>query len=64
MGLIRIYHANLPVSLWVDAFFIATYLINGLPSTVENMRSPFYMLFKQHPEYNDLRDFGSVFSIP
>lgn len=58
MGLTMLFNAKLPLSLWVDAFLTAVYLINRLPSTVLKMESPFFMLFKQYPEYRSLRIFG------
>ena len=58
MGLTMLFNAKLPLSLWVDAFLTAVYLINRLPSTVLKMESPFFMLFEQYPEYRSLRIFG------
>ena len=58
MGLTMFFNAKLPLSLWVDAFLTVVYLINRLPSKVLKMESPFFMLFKQYPEYRSLRIFG------
>ena len=58
MGLTMFFNAKLPFSLWVDAFLTVVYLINRLPSKVLKMESPFFMLFKQYPEYRSLRIFG------
>ena len=55
MGLTIFFHAKLPLSLWVDAFLTATYLINWLPSTVLKMESPLFMFFKQYLAYRSLR---------
>ena len=49
MGLTMLFHAKLPLSLWVGAFLTNVYLINRLPSMVLKMESPFFMLFKQYP---------------
>ena len=58
MSLTMLFNAKLPLSLWVDAFHTIVYLINQLPSMVLKMESPFFMLFKQYPEYKSLRIFG------
>ena len=58
MGLTMLFHAKLPLGLWVDAFLTIMYLINRLPSTVLKMESPFFMLFKQYAEYRSLWIFG------
>ena len=53
-----IFHAKLPLGLWVDAFLIVLCLINRLPSTVLKMECPLFMLSKQYLEYKSLRIFG------
>lgn len=40
-----LFHAQAPASLWVDAFAIAVFVINCLPSSVLHDKSPFEFLF-------------------
>ena len=57
-GLALLCHDQIPLQYWEDAFQIACYLINRLPtSTIQNL-SPYEKLFTQAPNYNFLRVFG------
>lgn len=38
-------HANLPIHFWVEAFSIAMYLINILPTSVLQWDTPYHKLF-------------------
>lgn len=58
MGLTKIFHANMPLSLWVDVFLTTVYLINRLPSSILNNESPYYKLYNRHPDYRGLRVLG------
>lgn len=50
--------ANLPLKFWWNAFHTATYLINRLPTTFLNNKTPFELLFHKKPDYSHLRIFG------
>ena len=52
------FQAQLPLTLWVEAFIIATYLINIMPLSTINMKSPFEKLFNKVLDYDKLRTFG------
>jgi hypothetical protein len=48
----------MPLKFWDEAFSIAAFLINRLPSHVLNFSSPFEKLFSTTPDYNWLKVFG------
>ena len=52
------FQAQLLLTLWVEAFITATYLINIMPLSTLNMKSPFEKLFNKVPDYDKLRTFG------
>lgn len=53
-----LFHAKLPLFIWVEAFLNAVYLINRLLSSVFKMQTPFFKLFGKHPDYHSLKVFG------
>lgn len=57
-GLTILFHASLPLFLWVDAFMTAVYLINRLPTASLDNDIPFYQLYGQHANYDTLKVFG------
>jgi hypothetical protein len=52
--------ASVPSQFWVEALSTVVFLINRLPSTVIDFDSPFFRLFKTHPDYSYLHTFGCV----
>jgi hypothetical protein len=56
-GLTMLFHAQLPKNLWIEAFIMAVYLINRLPSSKLAMDTPFFKLHGVHPDYNSLKVF-------
>ncbi|KAL3819930.1 hypothetical protein ACJIZ3_005835 [Penstemon smallii] len=58
VGLSMLAHSNLPMIYWDDAFQTATYVINRLPTTVLNQKSPFEKLYNRIPDYSFMRVFG------
>ena len=57
-GLSLLSHAHMPFRFWDDAFQIACYLINRLPTPVIQNKSPFEKLFHFVPNYLFLKTFG------
>ena len=57
-GLALLYHANLPLRFWDDAFQTACYLINRLPTPTLHNITPFEKLFASSPDYSFLKIFG------
>lgn len=53
-----LYHAPMPLEFWYDAFSMAVFLINGLPSSSINFMTPFQTLFGYAPDLKRLRVFG------
>ena len=57
-GLTILFHANLPLHLWVESFSTTVYLINRLPSPGLNNVTPYYHIHNRNPDYGGLRVFG------
>ena len=57
-GLALLYHANIPLHFWDDAFQTACYLINRLPTLTLKNKSLFETLFASSLEYSLLKNFG------
>ena len=51
-------HAHIPFSFWTYVVHIASYLINRMPSTVLDNKSPFEVLFEDVSVISHLRIFG------
>lgn len=58
MGLTLLAQAQIPIDFWLEAFQIATYLINRLPTHVLDNQSPFQILLNKKLEYHMLHPFG------
>ncbi|KAI0494727.1 hypothetical protein KFK09_024870 [Dendrobium nobile] len=50
--------ASLPLNYWPDAMVTSVHLINKLPNSAINHKSPHEMLFHTRPDYTMLRTFG------
>lgn len=59
-GLTLLHRASLPLSLWSYAFNAAVYLINRLPTSILDSKSPFECLLHTLPNYSKLRVFGCL----
>jgi len=59
-GLYLLHYAKLPLHYWSHAFQTAVYLINRLPTTILNHKSPYEALFNQVPNYSKLKPFGCL----
>ena len=57
-GLTLIFHSHIPTHFWVDAFSIATYIINRLPTPLLEGKSPFQLLYGSSPNYEIFHPFG------
>ena len=57
VGLALLAHSNLPQIFWEDAFLIAVFIINRLPTPILNHKSSYEMVHHQKPDYNFLRTF-------
>lgn len=55
-----IFHAHVPLSLLVEAFSIAMFLINRLPSPNLGGKTPYELLLGKQPVYSMLRTFGCL----
>ena len=51
IGLTMLFHANVPLHLWVEAFSTTVFTINYLPTPVLNEASPFEILYGKSPIY-------------
>jgi histone deacetylase 1/2 len=59
-GLTLLAQANMPLKFWDHAFLTTTYLINRLPSSTLENKSPYFLLNSQIPDYKFLKNFGCV----
>ncbi|GJZ44585.1 ribonuclease H-like domain-containing protein [Tanacetum coccineum] len=55
-----LFQAHLPPQYWTEALFMATHLLNILPSTAIKNDIPFTKLFNKQPSYKHLRVFGCL----
>ena len=58
IGLALLSTASLPYNFWGEAFLTATTIINHLPSSVLNNRSPYEVLFNKKPNYEFFKVVG------
>ena len=54
------FHAPVPLSLWVEAFSTVVFLINRLPSPLLDGKTPYELLFGKQPDYSMLLTFGCL----
>lgn len=53
------FQSKSPQKFWVEAFYTSSFLINLLPSTVNNdLKSPYEVLYGTVPNYSALKTFG------
>jgi hypothetical protein len=59
-GLTLLFHPHTPLTLWVEAFSTAMYIINCLPTLVLQNASPYEVLYGNSPSYSQFRTFGHL----
>jgi hypothetical protein len=58
VGLSLLAHAHMPLKYWDEAFLVATYLINRLPTKILGLSTPLEKVFKEKPNYIGMCTFG------
>jgi hypothetical protein len=53
-----LFQNNIPKIFWSESVLTATYLINRLPSSILNFKSPFEIIYNRKFNLNHLRVFG------
>ncbi|KAL2242415.1 UNVERIFIED_CONTAM: Retrovirus-related Pol polyprotein from transposon RE1 [Sesamum indicum] len=54
------FQSYLPNQFWGDSILTATHIINKLPTSTLNWKSPFEVLYKSPPTYESLKTFGCL----
>ena len=54
------FQSQLPVKYWGEAILTATYLVNGMPTTILHNQTPFEILYHTKPHYEHLRTFSCL----
>ena len=54
------FQGGIPLRFWTECVLTATYLVNRLPSSVLNGKSPYEMIYKTQPNLSLIRIFGCL----
>ncbi|KAL2243648.1 UNVERIFIED_CONTAM: Retrovirus-related Pol polyprotein from transposon RE1 [Sesamum indicum] len=54
------FQASMPLKFWTEALLAATYIINWLPTQTLNWKTPYELLYKKVPNYNNIKVFGCM----
>ncbi|KAJ0568794.1 putative RNA-directed DNA polymerase [Helianthus annuus] len=54
------FEAKLPSTFWGECILTAAYIINKLPSTTINNKTPYEIIYNQKPNYDHMRVFGCL----
>jgi hypothetical protein len=61
MGLTLLAHAFMPLKYWNEAFLVATFLINRIPTKLLSYDTPIHKLLVTTPDYSSLHVFGCAY---
>lgn len=54
------FESGVPFKFWPYSILTATWLLNRNPSKIHNWESPYVVLFKKEPEYEQVKPFGCL----